>query len=205
MTGPAGANQGANCECAGRSRTTPRVGPQRRVRRLPAICWKHDAGTEPPTRSLSFLGGETSQTRFDEVRRCYVEAVLTWRSYRFLWRMSRENWLRCAMRGAGKQRRRHDVWEQRSREPPRMRVLSELEWRTYQELARLRNSHAHFRMPGSSESMMARMVEENAFPREVLAKDAKRALSVRWRGSCGARPVSEPRWVQTNEWMEGNP
>ncbi|MDE2655367.1 MAG: hypothetical protein OXI71_16335 [Gemmatimonadota bacterium] len=28
----------------------------------------------------------------------------------------------------------------------------------------------------SSESMMARMVEENAFPREVLAKDAKRAV-----------------------------
>ena len=28
-------------------------------------------------------------------------------------------------------------------------VVSELEWRTYQELARLRNSHAHFRAPGS--------------------------------------------------------
>ena len=52
-------------------------------------------------------------------------------------------------------------------------VLSELEWRTYHELARLRNSHAHFRRPASSQ---ARMVEENAFPREVLAKDAKRAL-----------------------------
>ena len=55
-------------------------------------------------------------------------------------------------------------------------VLSELEWRTYQELARLRNANAHFRRPRSSESMMARMVEENACPKEVLAKDAKRAL-----------------------------
>ena len=169
-----------------------------RVRRL-----RHLLDTMPvPSDGLSFLGGETSQTCFDEVRRCYVDGSYMAVVLLSLAYVEREL---AAVRYAG-------GWEAAKKarlgaalkRAPQDGVLSELEWRTYQELARLRNSHAHFRMPGSSESMMARMVEENAFPREVLAKDAKRALSAMARI---VRRQSGKRATlgAPNEWMEGNP
>ena len=55
-------------------------------------------------------------------------------------------------------------------------VLSDLEWRTYRELAQRRNSHTHFRRPGSPSSLLARVVQQNARPTEVLANDARRAV-----------------------------
>ena len=58
------------------------------------------------------------------------------------------------------------------------RVLSELEWRTYRELADLRNSHAHFRAPGSPTSLIARTIEQEALSEEVLANDATHAVQV---------------------------
>ena len=74
-------------------------------------------------------------------------------------------------------------------------VLSELEWRTYAELAHLRNSYAHFHAPGfdnptrepelprrkapfpskGQDGFRAR-VRENALGTELLAKDARGAL-----------------------------
>ena len=47
---------------------------------------------------------------------------------------------------------------------------------TYRELADLRNSHAHFRKPGSPTSLLARTIEEDALGTEVLAKDARCAV-----------------------------
>ena len=141
-----------------------------RVRRLRALL-----DTMPvPSDGLSFLGGETSRICFDEVRRCYLDGSYMAVVLLSLAYVERE--LAAALYAAG--------WEAAKKAPlgavlkkaHQDGVLFELEWRTYQELARLRNSHAHFRRPRSPESMMARMIEENAFAREVLAKDAKRAV-----------------------------
>lgn len=130
--------------------------------------------TMPVPSVLTFFGGEISQICLDEVRRCYMDGSYVAVVLLSLAYVERE--LAAVLYAAG--------WEPAKKaslgalldKAYQDGVLSELEWPTYQELARLRNSHAHFRRPGSSESMMARVVEENAFPREVLAKDAKRAL-----------------------------
>ena len=127
----------------------------------------------PPDR-LSFLGGEESVICFDEVRRCYLDGsdmavVLLCLAY-----IERE--LAAALYAAGwegaKKARLGAVLETAYEDG----VLSELEWRTYQELARLRNSHAHFRAPGNLGSILARVVEENALATEILGKDARRAV-----------------------------
>ena len=127
-----------------------------------------------PPDGLSFLGGDASAVCFDEVRRCYLDGsdtavVLLCLSY-----IERE--LAAALYAAGWEgatKARLGVVLEAAYEDG---VLSDLEWRTYQELARLRNSHTHFRAPGSPGSMLARVVEENALATEILAKDARRAV-----------------------------
>ena len=57
-------------------------------------------------------------------------------------------------------------------------ILSKLEWKTYRELGNLRNSHAHFRPPGKQSSLLARTVEKNTLPMEVLKEDARKAILV---------------------------
>ena len=127
-----------------------------------------------PSEGLSFLGGEAFLVCFDEIRRCYLDG-----SYIAVVLLSLayvEQELAAGLYAAG--------WEAAKKAPlgavlkkaHQDGVLSDLEWRTYQELARLRNSHAHFRAPGSPESMMARVVEEDALATEVLARDARRAV-----------------------------
>ena len=127
-----------------------------------------------PSDGLSFLGGEQSAIYFDEVRRCYLDGsdmavVLLCLAY-----VERE--LAAELFAAGwedaKNARLGAVLEMAYE----CGVLSEREWRTYRELARMRNSHAHFRAPGSPASMLARAVEENALGCGVLAKDARRAV-----------------------------
>ena len=123
---------------------------------------------------LRFLGGEQSVICFEEIRRCYLDgsdmAVV------LLCLACVEQELAARFFAAGwedaKKARLGAVLERAYKDG----VLSELEWRTYRELARLRNSHAHFRAPGSPTTMMARVVEENALGAEVLAKDARRAV-----------------------------
>ncbi|MXV95248.1 MAG: hypothetical protein F4Y07_03030 [Gemmatimonadetes bacterium] len=127
-----------------------------------------------PFDGLTFLGGETSQICFDEVRRCYMDGSYVAVVLLSLAYVERE--LAAVLYAAGWEAAKKAPLGEVLRKAHQDGWLSDLEWRTYQELAHLRNSHAHFRSPGSSESMMARMVEENAYPREVLAKDAKRAL-----------------------------
>ena len=144
---------------------------------------------------LSFLGGEQSVLCFDEIRRCYLDrsdmaVVLLCLAY-----VERE--LVAQLYAAG--------WN-RAKKAPLVKVLerayedgvlSELEWRTYAELAHLRNSYADFRVPGldddptpepelprretpfpskDQDGFMARVVKENALGTELLAKDARGAL-----------------------------
>ena len=128
----------------------------------------------PPPQGLSFMGGEKSSICFDEVWRCYLDGsylavVLLCLAY-----VERE--LAAGLYTAGwddaKNARLGALLEKAHKDG----VLSEFEWRTYRELACLRNSHAHFRAPGSPTSLMARTVEEEAQSSEVLAKDARRAV-----------------------------
>ena len=99
-----------------------------------------------PLEGLSFLGGESSRICFDEVRRCYLDGsymavVLLCLAY-----VERE--LAADLYAAG--------WENAKKAPLATVLeraygygaLSDLELRTYRELAHLRNSHAHFRAPG---------------------------------------------------------
>ena len=127
-----------------------------------------------PSEGLSFLGGEESVICFDEVRRCYLDGsnmavVLLCLAY-----VERE--LAAGLYAAGwedaKKARLTAVLEKAYEGG----ALSELEWRTYRELADLRNSHAHFRAPGCPTSLMVRTIEEDALGREVLAKAARRAV-----------------------------
>lgn len=148
-----------------------------------------------PSDGLSFLGGEQSLLCFEEIRRCYLDrsdmaVVLLCLAY-----VERE--LAAQLYAAG--------WN-RAKKAPLMKVLerayhdgvlSELQWRTYAELAHLRNSYAHFRAPGfddptaepelprrrkapfppkDQDGFMARVIKENARGTELLAKDARDAL-----------------------------
>lgn len=127
-----------------------------------------------PSDGLTFLGGEASQICFEEVRRCYMDG--SYMAVVLLALAYVERVLAAVLYAAGWEAAKKAPFGEVLRKAHQDGFLSDLDWRAYQDLARLRNSHAHFRSPGSSESMTARMVEENAFPREVLAKDAKRAL-----------------------------
>ena len=127
-----------------------------------------------PPEGLSILGGEASVICFDEVRRCYLDGsdmavVLLCLAY-----VERE--LAAGLYGAGWEAAKNAPLKKVLEKAYKDGVLSELEWRTYHELAQLRNSHAHFRRPGSPSSLMARVVQENALPTEVLAIDARRAV-----------------------------
>ena len=147
-----------------------------------------------PADGLSFLGGEQSVLCFEEIRRCYLDRSDMAVVLLCLAHVERE--LAAQLYAAG--------WN-RAKKAPLVKVLerayedgvlSELEWRTYAELAHLRNSYAHFRAPGLDDptpepelprrkapfpskdqgGFMARVVKENALGTEFLAKDARGAL-----------------------------
>ena len=112
---------------------------------------------------------------FDEIRRCYLDGSYVAVVLLCLAYVERE--LAAGLYGSGwkpaKSARLAAILEKAYDDG----VLSGLEWQTYRELASLRNSHAHFRAPGSPTSLLHRVVDENALVREVLAKDAKRAVA----------------------------
>ena len=127
-----------------------------------------------PPEGLSFLGGEASRICFEEVRRCYLDGsnmavVLLCLAY-----VERE--LAADLYAAGWEKAKTARLGELLREAYEGGGLSELDWKTYRELDQLRNSHAHFRAPGSPTSMGARTVGENSLGTEVLAKDARRAV-----------------------------
>ena len=124
-----------------------------------------------PSEELLFLGGEESMICLDQVRHCYLNGsnmavVLLCLAY-----IERELAARLYMVGweDAKNARLGAVLEKAYGDGE----LSEIEWRTYRELARLRNSYAHFRGPMKT---VSRTVKENAPVTEILAKDARRAI-----------------------------
>ena len=127
-----------------------------------------------PSTGLIFLGGEESAICFDEIRRCYVdgsnlalvllclafvERELAAQLYAAGWEHAKKARLGAVLEKA------HDAG-----------MLSALEWRTYRELADLRNSHAHFRAPWCPTSLMARTINRGTHGSEVVARDARRAI-----------------------------
>ena len=127
-----------------------------------------------PSEGLFFVGGDESVACFDEVRRCYldgsylavvllclsfVERELAGLLYEGGWNPAKSARLGSVLEKA------HEAG-----------VLSMPDWQTFRELARIRNSYAHFRPPLSSTSLMARALKQDDLPNEILAKDAMLAL-----------------------------
>ena len=127
-----------------------------------------------PEEGISFMAGIESSICFEEVRRCYldgsdlavvllclayVERELAGQLYAAGWEPAKKAPLRAVLEKA-----HEDGW------------LSGEDWRTYVELAALRNSHAHFRAPLSKTTLTARSVGESALPQEVLERDARQAV-----------------------------
>ena len=129
-----------------------------------------------PPDGLSFLGGEESLICFTEIRRCYVHGsnmavVLLCLAY-----VERELAAQLYAAGweAAKKARLEEVL-QRAYEDG---VLSESECATFRQLARVRNSRAHFQgYPRlTTEAMVLRLFANKARAAEALAKDARRAV-----------------------------
>ena len=127
-----------------------------------------------PSEGLSFLGGEESLICFDEVRRCYLDGSHMAVVLLCLVYVERE--LAASLYAAGWERAKDARLGAVLEKAHEDGVLSDFEWHTYKNLASLRNSHAHFRAPGSPTSLMARTVEKEALGSEVLATDARRAV-----------------------------
>lgn len=127
-----------------------------------------------PEHGISYMGGIESSIGFEEVRRCYldgsylavvllclayVERELAAQLYATGWDSAASAPLSAVLEKA-----HEDGW------------LSGEEWSTYQELAKLRNSHAHFRAPLSETTLTARSVAEDVLPQERLKQDARQAV-----------------------------
>lgn len=145
-------------------------GRARRARRLQDLL----SIMPVPVSGMSYMGGFESSTCFNEVRRCYldgsdvavvllclayVERELAAQLYATGWEPAKEAPLRAVLEKA-----HEDGW------------LSGEVWRTYRDLAELRNSRAHFRAPLSETTLAARSVGESTPPEEMLQSDARRAV-----------------------------
>ena len=123
---------------------------------------------------MSFLGGAESAMCFEEVRRCYVDGAD--KAVVLLCLACVERELAAQLYAAG--------WEPAKKVPLREvlekahedGVLSEQEWRTYREIAELRNQHAHFRAPLSPRTLTGRSVDGSGLPGHVLAEDARQSV-----------------------------
>ena len=127
-----------------------------------------------PSGGLSFLGGEQSLICFDEIRRCYLDGSYMAVVLLCLAFVQRE--LAAQLHVAGWERAKKAKLGTLLKRAYSDGVLSELDWRTFSELALRRNAHAHFRAPNERMSLTARAVQGNVLGAEVLAKDARRAV-----------------------------
>ena len=123
---------------------------------------------------IMFWGGEASPICFDEVRRCYLDGSHMAVGLLCLAYVERE--LAASLYAAGWEKASNAPFGAVLRKAYEDGVLSEPDWCTFRELAHLRNSHAHFRAPGSPTSMMTRGVADNVPAPEVLAHDARSAI-----------------------------
>ena len=144
-----------------------RTARARRLRELLAVL-------PAPEEGVSHVGGEESVICFNEVRRCYVDGSYLATVLLCLAYVERE--LAAGLYAEGWEDAKSAQLGRVLKKAHEDGMLSGVEWQTYREVAKLRNSHAHFRPPGSPESLIARVVHENALPMEVLAKDARCAI-----------------------------
>ena len=127
-----------------------------------------------PPEGISFLGGEISIICFEEVRRCYMDG--SYLAVVLLCLTYVEKELAAHFYAAGWEEAKKARLTTMLKKAYEDGMLPESEWRTFCDLASLRNSHAHFRPPMKQSSLIARTVEKNALPREVLKEDARRAI-----------------------------
>jgi len=121
-------------------------------------------------------GGEGTRICFHEVRRCYLVGSYT--AVVLLSLVYVEWELAATLYTSGREDAKKANLKALLQQACRKGLLSEAERQDFQNLGRIRNSHAHFRPPGAPESLMARSVKRDEFPREVLAHDARRALAI---------------------------
>lgn len=129
-----------------------------------------------PPESLSFPGGDESVICLDEIRLCYVQGLdlaVVLLCLAYVEREVAANLYAAGWNGASKA-----TLPQLLDRGFDDGLLAFTECKTIRGLADVRNSYAHFRVPGDRSSLMHRAVEENSFGTEVLAKDAKRAVGV---------------------------
>ena len=127
-----------------------------------------------PQEGLTFVGGEESAICLAEIRLCYVQGLNLAVVLLCLAYVERELAARLYAGGwsTAKGARLTELLERAYEEG----LLSAVDRRTYQDLARVRNSYAHFRGPGDPTSLLQRVVDENVLGAEVIAKDAARAI-----------------------------
>ena len=147
-----------------------------RARRLQEIL----ATMPVPSEGFQFLnGGEESMTCFHEVRRCYLDG--SYMAVVLLSLLYVERELAGLLYAGGWNPAGNARLDSLLDEAHDRGVLSKLDLQVFRELAKTRNSYAHFRPPGTPTSLMARSLERRDLPNEVIAKDARRALEAMWR------------------------
>lgn len=126
-----------------------------------------------------FNGGDETMTCFHEVRRCYLDG--SYMAVVLLALLYVERELAGLLYAAGWNPARNARLGSLLEEAHDREVLSDSDLQAFRELAKARNSYAHFRPPGTPTSLMARSVERRDPPNEVIAQDARRALEAMWR------------------------
>ena len=118
-----------------------------------------------------FFGGEESAICFHEIRRCYIDgshAAVVLLCQTFI-----ERELGGRLYAAGWEDAKMAPFVALLEEARDRAMLSESVWHSYRELAKFRNSLAHFHAPIQT---MKRTVEQEAPLPELLAEDARQAI-----------------------------
>lgn len=127
---------------------------------------------------MSFMGGDQSSFCFDEIRLCYVHGLYLAVVVLCLMYVERE--LAAQLYAAGWNKAAKANLTDLLKKAHEDGWISDDDRKTFADLARVRNSHAHFRgmnrEKNANESLLHRIVAENSPPAEIIAKDARRAL-----------------------------
>ena len=127
-----------------------------------------------PEEGLTFVGGEASVVCLAEIRRCYLQGTDLAVVFLCLAYVERELATCLFAEGwSGASNAKLTKLLDRAYEE---RLLSTVDRQTYHDLARVRNSYAHFRNACHRTSLLSRRVGENALGTEVIAEDAARAI-----------------------------
>ncbi len=127
-----------------------------------------------PPGTFGRFHGEISYLCYEEVRLAYIHGlylatVLLSLSYV-------EHQLAGQFHGAGESWVKDARLEKLLEEAYQRGMLSDEEFKVFDDLRGIRNSYAHFRHPGHATGLLNRSVDQNALPRDVMKADAERAL-----------------------------